>query len=143
MPSAFRMRATPLAALIFMERLLSGECAKGPSGFDAVPSRYPTTAPPVKPRSGARRDDPQVEHVLAPVVLEANDALGLPGAHVEVVRHDAAARGELGEELRPQAAVQIGAEIERHDGRVAQIRLEDVLLDETHAVAQSEARGRR
>ena len=55
----------------------------------------------------------------------------------------AAAGGQLGEKLGAETTIEVGAEVERHDGRAAKVRLEDVLLDEAHAVAESEATGGR
>ena len=50
------------------------------------------------------------------------------------VRHHGRARRELALELRPQRKVQVVGKKERHDCRVAQVGLEQILLAETDLV---------
>jgi hypothetical protein len=51
------------------------------------------------------------------------------------VRDDPRARTQLALKLRPQTQVDRRREIERHHGRIGQIRLEEIALPEGHPVA--------
>src|SRR5712691_2862375 len=58
------------------------------------------------------------------------------------MRDDARAGAELTQELRTQAKVELAGKIERHHGRRAQIRLEEILLNEANALSQTGPLGR-
>src|SRR5512134_3255681 len=77
----------------------------------------------------AWRNGPQIERGGAHLL----HAVGLPVAHVEAVRNDAGAGPELADQPGAQLQIEPRQEIERHDGRIAEVDLEQVLVDESHA----------
>ena len=63
-----------------------------------------------------------------------------PVAHVELVRDDARAGPQLGEELGAELQVHAPEQVERHDRRVAQIGAEEVELAELDAIGDARSR---
>ena len=97
---------------------------------------------PVPPAGDIGRHDPEVD--VPPVVERRRDLdrlVGLPVAHLEAVRDEARARPELGQELGPEAQVDRGQEIHGDDRGIAEIRFEEVLLEEPD-LAREPGRGR-
>src|SRR5262249_21641308 len=77
-------------------------------------------------------DEPEVQPVLAAAAAHWLHAVGLPVAHVEVVRDHARTRRELAHELGTQPQVHVLAEIERHHGGSGEVGLEEILPEECH-----------
>jgi hypothetical protein len=69
--------------------------------------------------------------------LDGDRLDGFPVAHVVVVGHDAGPRLELAQELGPQPQVHVGQQVQRDHGRVLDVGLEQVLLEELHAVGDA------
>src|SRR5688572_2182250 len=83
---------------------------------------------------------PQVERSLAPGLADAHldRAVGLPVAEVVHVRHDARSRLQP-DKLRPQLHVDVRPQEQRHHRGCREVRLEQVALDELHAVGDVRA----
>src|SRR6266702_4630356 len=98
------------------------------------------------PRSSdLRRNDPQINRAF----LACSDGfvrggkrllrLGTPNPHVVIVRDHARARLQLGEYLGAQRHVDVGQEIQRQNVSLVKVGLEQVLLQEFHAIGDADA----
>src|SRR4030095_6782031 len=65
----------------------------------------------------------------------------LLGTNVEDMRHDARAGLQFANQLRPQPLVDALEQIERYHGRLADVRGEEVLVDEPDAVGHTRRAG--
>src|ERR1019366_2457209 len=63
--------------------------------------------------------------------------VGLPLAHVELVGDNAGTHFQVLEKLRAKLEVDVRQEVERHDGGIVEVGIEQVLLDEPHAVGDA------
>src|SRR5688500_5056884 len=77
-----------------------------------------------------RRDAPQVNRRA----IHVFGALGLPVTHREGMRDDAGAGAQFFHQFGAQLEVEFGKQVERDHGRFADIRFEQVALDELHLV---------
>ncbi len=55
------------------------------------------------------------------------------------MRDDAGARPELAQQLRAEAAIEVGGEVEGDDGRLPQVGLEEIVLPEGDPIGEPEA----
>src|SRR5436190_15136897 len=79
------------------------------------------------------RNRPQVDKPAVQLDLSVR----LPGSHIELVRHDARAGLELGEQARAQLHVEIRQQVQRDHRRIAELRLEEVLAPERNEVGDA------
>src|SRR5260370_41991475 len=63
--------------------------------------------------------------------------VGLPFAHVELVGDNAGTHFELLEKLRAQPEVDVRQGVDRHEGGIAEVAIEEVLLDEPYVVGDA------
>src|SRR4029453_11125113 len=88
------------------------------------------------------RNDPETKYRAALPEVNAERLRWRPVAHVEVVRDDPRAGSELAEQLRPQAKVQLGRQVQRHHGGLAEVGLEQIARPERHAIGDAGPAGR-
>ena len=84
-----------------------------------------------------RGDDPVVNGVGSLGTLHLDDALGLPVPHVVVVRDDPGAGLQVPQQLGAEPEVHRGQEIQGDHGGLPDVGVEDVALDEAHAVGHA------
>ena len=137
--------APPDTVTVYTVRRAGDETAAAPAPDPEAPPSPPSRGGEGRVRGGRllllSAHHPQVQRVGPLVAGHLERLRGRPVPHVEAVRDDARTRSELAQQLRAEAAIEVGREVEGDDGRLPQIGLEEIVLPEGDAIGEPETAG--